>query len=282
MKVLFSLILWLGICGALAATEYSIEKVKGNVYRFSAGHYHSVFMVTERGIFVTDPINADAAAYLIKELNERFEQPVKYLAYSHNHVDHALGGDVIAKDKVEVIAHEYADEDLRWSQTPTALPTITFNDELTVKLGEHSVEMKYYGPNNGRGSVSMRFMPENVLFVADWIVLGRMPYQTLPGYDIHGMIRSTKAVLEEKPFDVFVGAHADMGTRKDVERYLSYLEALYAEVRDGMLAGKSLETLQQDIKLDEFSDLKMYSEWLPQNIEGVYKTLNEQSYFDQR
>ncbi|MEL7798113.1 MBL fold metallo-hydrolase [Idiomarina loihiensis] len=282
MKVLFSLILWLGICGALAATEYSIEKVKGNVYRFSAGHYHSVFMVTERGIFVTDPINADAAAYLIKELNERFEQPVKYLAYSHNHVDHALGGDVIAKDKVEVIAHEYADEDLRWSQTPTALPTITFNDELTVKLGEHSVEMKYYGPNNGRGSVSMRFMPENVLFVADWIVLDRMPYQTLPGYDIHGMIRSTKAVLEEKPFDVFVGAHAEMGTGKDVERYLSYLEALYAEVRDGMLAGKSLETLQQDIKLDEFSDLKMYNEWLPQNIEGVYKTLNEQSYFDRR
>jgi len=282
MKVLFSLILWLGICGALAATEYSIEKVKGNVYRFSAGHYHSVFMVTERGIFVTDPINADAAAYLIKELNERFEQPVKYLAYSHNHVDHALGGDVIAKDKVEVIAHEYADEDLRWSQTPTALPTITFNDELTVKLGEHSVEMKYYGPNNGRGSVSMRFMPENVLFVADWIVLDRMPYQTLPGYDIHGMIRSTQAVLDEKPFDVFVGAHAEMGTGKDVERYLSYLEALYAKVRDGMLAGKSLETLKKEIKLDEFSDLKMYNEWLPQNIEGVYKTLNEQSYFDRR
>ncbi|MGM7446914.1 UNVERIFIED_ORG: glyoxylase-like metal-dependent hydrolase (beta-lactamase superfamily II) [Idiomarina abyssalis] len=282
MKVLFSLILWLGICGALAATEYSIEKVKGNVYRFSAGHYHSVFMVTERGIFVTDPINADAAAYLIKELNERFEQPVRYLAYSHNHVDHTLGGDVIATDNVEVIAHEYADEDLRWTKTPTALPTMTFSDELTIKLGEQSVQMKYYGPNNGRGSVSMRFMPENVLFVADWIVLGRMPYQTLPGYDIHGMIRSTKAVLDEKPFDVFVGAHADMGTRKDVERYLSYLQALYAEVRDGMLAGKSLETLQQDIKLDEFSDLKMYDQWLPQNIEGVYNTLNEQSYFDRR
>tara|TARA_R100001530_G_scaffold70594_1_gene50018 strand:- start:362 stop:748 length:387 start_codon:yes stop_codon:yes gene_type:complete len=128
----------------------------------------------------------------------------------------------------------------------------------------------------------MRFMPENVLFVADWIVLGRMPYETLPGYDIHGMINSTQQVLKEQPFDVFVGAHADMGSRKDVVRYLNYLEALYAEVRDGMLAGKSLETLQQDIKLDEFSDLKMYDQWLPQNIEGVYKTLIEQSYFDRR
>ncbi|MCA1768199.1 MAG: hypothetical protein LC639_08415 [Idiomarina sp.] len=50
----------------------------------------------------------------------------------------------------------------------------------------------------------------------------------------------------------------------------------------GMLVGKNVETLQQDIKLDEFSDLKMYDQWLPQNIEGVYKTLIEQSYFDRR
>lgn len=282
MRLFLILALWLGACTTIMAADYAIEKVKGNVYRFSAGHYHSVFMVTEQGIFVTDPIKNDAAQYLKKELSERFDQRVRYLAYSHNHVDHTLGGEVFASEGVEVIAHEYADEDLRWTKTPTALPTTTFSDELTIKLGEQSVQMKYYGPNNGRGSVSMRFMPENVLFVADWIVLGRMPYQTLPGYDIHGMIRSTKAVLDEKSFDVFVGAHADIGTRKDVERYLSYLQALYAEVRDGMLAGKSLETLQQDIKLDEFSDLKMYNEWLPQNIKGVYKTLNEQSYFDRR
>jgi len=282
MKLFLTLALWLSACTAVMAADYSIEKVKGNVYRFSAGHYHSVFMVTGQGVFVTDPINKNAAQYLKQELSKRFDQPVRYLAYSHNHVDHTLGGEVIASEDVEVIAHEYANEDLRWTKTPTAMPTMTFSDELTIKLGEQSVQMKYYGPNNGRGSVSMRFMPENVLFVADWIVLGRMPYQSLPGYDIHGMIHSTKQVLNEKPFDVFVGAHADMGTRKDVERYLSYLEALYSEVRDGMLAGKSLETLQRDIKLNEFSDLKMYDEWLPLNIEGVYKTLNEQSYFDRR
>ncbi|MBH94681.1 MULTISPECIES: MBL fold metallo-hydrolase [Idiomarina] len=282
MKLFFSVVLWLSVCTAVMAADYSIEKVKGNVYRFSAGHYHSVFMVTQQGIFVTDPINKEAAQYLKQELAKRFDQPIRYLAYSHNHVDHTLGGDVIAQQAVEVIAHKYADQDLRWTKAPTALPTITFSDELTVKLGEHSVQMKYYGSNNGRGSVSMRFMPENVLFVADWIVLGRMPYETLPGYDIHGMINSTQQVLKEQPFDVFVGAHADMGSRKDVVRYLNYLEALYAEVRDGMLAGKSLETLQQDIKLDEFSDLKMYDQWLPQNIEGVYKTLIEQSYFDRR
>ncbi|MGM0524696.1 MAG: MBL fold metallo-hydrolase [Pseudomonadota bacterium] len=282
MRLILVLVLGLGFISALAAAEYSIEKITGNIYRFSVDHYHSVFMVTEQGIFVTDPINAEAAKYLKTELSKRFDQPIRYLAYSHNHIDHTLGGEVIATDTTEVIAHQYADEDLRWTKAPTALPTLTFNDELTVKLGEQWVEMKYYGPNNGRGSVSMRFMPDNVLFVADWIVLGRMPYKTLPGYDIHGMIRSTQQILNEKPFNRFVGAHADMGNRQDVERYLRYLEALYAQVRDGMLAGKSLQTLQQEIKLERFSDLKMYDEWLPQNIKGVYDTLNSQSYFDRR
>lgn len=282
MKTLISVLLWLCFATSATANNYSIEKVKDNVYRFSTGHYHSVFMVTDSGIIVTDPINKEAANHLKKALSERFNKPIKYLVYSHNHVDHVLGGEVLAGQGVEVVAHDYAYEDLAWTKVPTALPTTTFFDQLTLRLSDSSVQLKYYGPNNGRGSVSMRFMPANVLFVADWIVLGRMPYKELPGYDIHGMIRSTQQVLNEQPFDVFVGAHADRGTREDVKRYSNYLRALYAKVRDGMLAGKSLDTLQREIRLDEYSDLKMYEEWLPLNIEGVYKTLNEQSYFDRR
>lgn len=263
--------------------DYRIEQVKDNVYRFSAGHYHSVFMVADDKVFVTDPIDAAAASYLKQQIAQRFNKPIRYLEYSHNHIDHTLGGDVIADSRqVEVIAHEYAAEDLEWTKAPTALPTQTFNDHLTIKLGDSWVELSYFGPNNGRGNVSMRFMPANVMFVADWVVIGRMPYQDLPGYDIHGMIRSTQALLQQPAFDVFVGAHAQMGTVHDVQYYLNYLQDLYAAVRDGMLAGKSLSQLQQDIRLQQYQQLAMYEQWLPLNIEGVYRTLNDMSYFDRR
>lgn len=262
--------------------EYAIERVKGNVYRFTAGHHHSVFMVTDEGLFLTDPISEAAATHLKTELAKRFDVPVRYLAYSHNHVDHVLGGEVLAGDGVIVVAHDYAAEDLEWTRAPTALPDLTFRDELTIVLGDSRVELRYHGPNNGRGSVSMRFEPANVLFVVDWIVLGRMPYRDLPGYDIHGMIRSTREVLEGEPFDLLVGGHAEIGTREDVERSLGYLEALYAAVRDGMLAGKSLEKLQADIRLPEYADLAMYDEWLHLNVAGVYRTLVDMSYFDRR
>jgi hypothetical protein len=162
------------------------------------------------------------------------------------------------------------------------MPDLTFRDTLVVRLGDSRVEMRYHGPNNGRGSVSMRFMPANVLYVVDWIVVGRMPYKNLPGYDIHGMIRSTREVLDSVPFDMFIGGHADAGTRADVVRYLGYLEALYAAVRGGMLKGRTLATLQAEIKLPAYSDLRMYEDWLPLNVAGVCNPLVEMSYFNFR
>ncbi|WP_193162555.1 MBL fold metallo-hydrolase [Microbulbifer hainanensis] len=283
--LLLALLLTLPLPATAAAQKapgYRIEQIKDNVYRFTAGNYRSAFMVTDKGLFLTDPINRKAAKWLQQALKRRFDVPVRYLAYSHNHLDHTMGGDILATKGVSVIAHEYAAEDLEWTRVQTAMADITFRDDLVIRLGDSRVELRYHGPNNGRGSVSMRFMPANVLYVVDWIVVGRMPYRDLPGYDIHGMIRSTREVLAEPPFDVFIGGHADTGTREDVQRYLHYLEALYAAVRDGMLQGKSLPTLQREITLPEYSDLKMYREWLPLNIAGVYRTLMDMSYFNLR
>jgi glyoxylase-like metal-dependent hydrolase (beta-lactamase superfamily II) len=268
-------------CG-VAAGDYRLEPVHDNVYRFTAGHYHAALMVTDTGILVTDPINPDAAAWLKHTLGERFDVPIRYMVYSHNHVDHVLGGDVIDSDEVTVVAHEYAAEDIVWTGLPTAVPEATFSDEMTLVLGDSRVVLRYHGPNNGRGSISMRFMPANVLYVVDWIVVGRMPYRNLPGYDIHGMIRSTREVLSAAPFDVFIGGHADMGTREDVVRYLDYLESLYAAVLSGMLSGQDLATLQRDIRLPAHADLRQYQAWLPLNIEGVHRTLKDASYLDRR
>ncbi len=276
------------LCGLLSlplgatAQDYRIEQMKDNVYRVTAGHYRSVFMVTEEGLFLTDPISEEAATWLRAELTTRFDVPIRYLAYSHNHVDHTMGGNVLDGEGVTVIAHEDAASDLRRTRVPTALPEVTVRDETTVTLVDSRVELRHYGSNNGRGSVSMRFLPANVLFVVDWIVLGRMPYKDLPGYDIHGMIESTRAVLEGPDFDLFIGGHAEAGTHADVERYLAYLEDLYAAVRDGMLAGKTKEQLQDHIRLPKYSDLRMYEEWLPMNVAGVYDTLVDISYFNQR
>ena len=280
--LLIPLLFMFALSAAADQPKYEIKQIKDNVYRFSTGSHHSAFMVTDEGIFVADPISDAAADYLTKELKKRYKQPIKYLAYSHNHPDHALGGYAYEEAGATTIAHEYAAEDIIATKLLTSAPELTFKDDMRVDLGESYVEMHYHGPNNGRGNISFRFMPANVMFVVDWVVIGRMPYKNLPGYDIQGMIHSTEELLAMPEFDVLIGGHADTGKREDVERYLGYLTALYAAVRDGMLQGKSLQQLQEEVRLPEYSDLKMYDEWLVLNIEGVYRTLNDMSYLSRR
>lgn len=269
------------LAGTAHAEDFSITPVKDNIYKFSNGTHHAVFIVTDEGIALTDPISKNAARWLKKALETRFDQPVRYVIYSHNHPDHVYGGEVFAGPGVTVIAHEWARDDLLATQAETAIPNLVFNDEMRLYLGDTPIHLRYHGPNNGKGSISIHFPSQGVLHVVDWIVLGRMPYKNLPGYDIRGMINSTRDVLA-MDFDVLVGGHAESGDKDDVRFYLNYLEQLHAAVLDGMQAGKSLKQLQQEIRLDQFQSLNMYEAWLPLNIEGVYRNLVDQSYLHLR
>lgn len=260
----------------VVAADYRIESVQGNVYRFVNDRHRSVFAVTGQGIIATDPLNDEAAAWLRAELEERFGLPIRYIIYSHNHSDHVYGTEMLMSSGTTVVAHRLTAQDLAWTQAATVMPNVVFDNEMTLRLDDTTVELRYHGPNDGRGSVSMLFRPANVLFIIDWVVVGRMPWQKLWSYDIHGMINSTKSVLE-LDFDRFVGGHADVGNKEDVERYLSYLQALYDEVVTGIRNGASLDQLKKEIRLDEYNDLQHYEEWLPMNIEGVYERLMEES-----
>ena len=259
-----------------SAGEYKIEKVTGNVYRFVADRHRSVFLVTEKAILITDPLNAEAATWLKKELKRRFKLPVKYVVYSHNHSDHVYGAEVFKDSQPIFISSQPAKQDLVVTRANTVIPDITFEETMNVSLGDNEVELRYHGPNDGRGSISMLFKPERVLYVVDWIVIGRMPWKKLWSYDIQGMINSTREVLN-LDFNIFIGGHADVGTKADVADYLSYLEALYTAVIDGIHSGKTLAQLKNEIQLAQYSQLKNYNEWLPMNIEGVYERLMEES-----
>lgn len=271
------------LLGASArAQEHSILPVRDGLFRVTHGNYHSMFWVTDAGIIVIDPISTEAATWLKAELGRRYALPIRYVIYSHNHFDHVYGGEVFNDPKTVFVSHELARDDLVRSKARTRIPELTFTDQLALHLGDQVLRLRYHGTNNGRGSVSMLFEKQKVLFVVDWIVIGRMPWKDLQGYDIEGMIRSTRDVLALADWDLCVGGHAEVGDRAAVRRYLGYLEALYAAVRDGMLAGKPLETLQRDIRLDDYRDLKNYEDWLPLNIAGVYRTLMDQSYVPER
>ena len=249
-----------------------ITKIAGDLYRFQNNFHYSVFLVTPAGIIVTDPIDAEAAKWLKAELAQRFKQPIKYLIYSHDHRDHIAGGEVFA-DTATVVAHENAKAAIIGEKRPTAVPNVTFSDNLTIELGGKTVELLYVGRNHSDNSIVMRFPAERVLFAVDFIPVKGVAFRDFPDAYITDWIESLKRV-EAMDFDVLAPGHGALGTKEDVRAYRGYMEDLHAAVLEATRAGKSVDEMKQTIKLDKYKDWFRNEEFLPLNIEGMYRRVN--------
>jgi glyoxylase-like metal-dependent hydrolase (beta-lactamase superfamily II) len=250
----------------------AISNIAGDLYRFQNNFHYSVFLVTADGIIATDPIDADAAAWLKTELANRFGVPVKYLIYSHDHRDHIAGGEVFAPEAT-VIAHHNARATIIGEHRPTAVPEITFTDRMTLNLGGKTVELIYPGPSHSDNSIVMHFPAERAVFTVDFISVNRLPYMGLNDAYFPQWIDAVKMV-EAMDFDILVPGHGPLGTKADVAQHRRYLQALYDAVLDASRNGQSLEDMKKTITLDEFSQMAMYDKWRELNIEGMYRQVD--------
>lgn len=246
-----------------------ITRITGEVYRFRNNFHYSVFAVTPDGIIATDPIDADAARWLKRELKRRFNKPVRYLIYSHDHADHISGGEVFT-DTAVVVAHERAKEKVIGEKRPTAVPTVTFRDTMTIELGGTVVELVYVGKNHSDNSIVMRFSRERVLFAVDFIPIEMVAYRDFPDAYLPDWIDSLNRV-ELMDFDILAPGHGNLGRRKHVRMFREYLDTLYAEVLQNAREGKSLEEMKRLIVLDQYSGWSGYDQMFELNIEGMYR-----------
>ena len=249
----------------------SITQIKGDLYRFQNNFHYSVVLVTNDGIIITDPINADAAAWLKDELAQRFDQPIKYLIYSHDHVDHIAGGEVF-DDSVIVIAHDNAKADIIAENRPTAVPDITFSDELTVELGGKTVELTYLGKSHSDNMIVMNFPEQRALFAVDFIPVKAVGWKNLTDAYIPEWMEAIKKV-EAMDFDTLVPGHGALGNKEDATAFRQYMEELYAAVLKAAREGQSLEQMQQSIRLDKYKEWHNYDTHLALNIEGMYNQI---------
>lgn len=273
MRIVLALVLALATAApALAqAPVREITRIAGEVYRFRNNHHYSVFAVTPAGVIATDPIDAGAARWLKEEIRRRFNQPVRYLIYSHDHRDHIAGGEVFA-DTALVVAHERTREMILGERRPTAVPQVTFSDRLTIALGGTVVELAYVGRNHSDNSIVMRFPRERLLFAVDFIPVEALPYRDLPDAWIPDWFDSLRRV-EQMDFDILVPGHGPLGRKAHVRLFREYLEALHAEVLRHARAGWSLEEAKMLVTLPEYAHWAGYVDVLPLNVEGMYRRI---------
>lgn len=104
-----------------STANYTIEHIAGDLYKAATATHRTVFVVTDDGVILTDPISRDFSTWLRAELDSRFGVPVRYVMYTHHHWDHASGGAVF-EDTAIFVGHENMIGQLALPPAGTGLP----------------------------------------------------------------------------------------------------------------------------------------------------------------
>ena len=193
----------------------NIEQVGEGVYLFQHADHRSLFMVTNAGVIVTDPLNATAAREYKEAITTLTDQPVKYVVYSHYHWDRVSGAEVFTADGAEVVAQERCAE--RFSENPNpavVMPDITFGDRYRLSLGGRSLDLYYFGPSHGDCLTVFVAQPAGLMQVVDLVEPPRAAFptdRTVPYVKPHNLrqfFTATAALVETANVTTVLASHA--------------------------------------------------------------------------
>jgi glyoxylase-like metal-dependent hydrolase (beta-lactamase superfamily II) len=226
---------------AIPAKGYLVQQIRDGLYWVSDGAYNTMFLVTPDGVVAIDAPPTLGPNYLIA-IREVTKQPIQYLVYSHEHTDH-IGAAYLFPKSVKIVAQKETADILRQRKDPRRpVPTITFQDTYTLRLGGQTVVLDYPGVNHERGNIFIYAPKQRTLMLVDVVYPGYMPYKNLGiAEDIPGYIAvQTKALTYD--FSTFVGGHVTrLGDRTDVELSLAFLSDLRKTAESVLISVSLLE-----------------------------------------
>jgi glyoxylase-like metal-dependent hydrolase (beta-lactamase superfamily II) len=158
-------------------------------------------------------------------------------------------------------------------------PDITYRDRFTVRLGGSTVEMHHMPPAHSDDMTVLFFPAQNVVFAVDFLQINRLPGGLsgfLAGYPVYSYELAVEAV-KTLDFDTVVQGHSELlGTRADVDAFITLLRTTEAEVAAAIAAGSSLQQTLDSVMLPAYSDWLLYETRRPQLVSDMYQFLSRQ------
>ena len=232
---------------------YILEKVGDRLWWAGNGFYQVLIMEGPKGVAVVDapPSMLGLTRAAVAEATGGRE--ITHLVYSHGHGDHIGAAGALAPEGsgIEIVAHAATAAQIARGapcldcadvETPRPMPTVTFEEDHTLDLGDGQVlELHYPGPNHQDGNIFVHAPNHGSLMIVDVIYPGWVPFDLLAlSSDIPGWLDAYEAALDYE-FDTFVGGHLGRaGTRADVEEVRAYIldvEAAARAVLEGLDRG---------------------------------------------
>ncbi len=253
--------------------DRTIEQVSESVYRWGSDGQFGAYVVNDAGIVVIDGhyCPSGTVAWLRDELAQRYAVPVRYVVLSHDHQDHICHTELFDATAV-TIGHRRIRPHIVRENRISAVPDITFDEEMDLFLGDLKLTLIYTGPSHSDNLIHVHVPSEGVLVSID--VARNSLFPDLRDFDVHAGIAGFRQLAKLDNVDVVLPGHGPTLLRQDAfTRMADFLQTLHDRVLDEMLAGRPLPEIRERVSMAEFRDLGGLDRYLDVNIVTMYDFL---------
>ena len=190
------------------------------VFSFRVGMSRSMVLKTNDGLAVFDCFDNHFSSLLSKELKVRFPGvPIRWLVYTHNHLDHIRGGKALNPENV--IGHEDVNRivaDFKHPLNNVLQVTKPVSGDTVLTLGGIDVQMLYMPMSHSTTLYGIYIPGEDTIFAADMMFVKAMPPFGLPDWYYPGYIRALDRLIDLKA-KTYIPSHFTLGKRNDLVDY---------------------------------------------------------------
>lgn len=263
-------------------SEIDVIRLTDTLYQLTTdqGAYttNTIASVGEDGVLLVDT-QAEGDADRLKEVVDGFGKGTpKIIINTHRHVEH-VGGNAVFGPEPVIIAHSLVPSKLRsgsyiFNEFPDAtFPDITIDDSMSVFFNGEEIRLIAMPGSHDDNEVIVHFTESKVVHLSS-LVNGF----NFPSVDSDGSVLEFAGLVERAmemlPTDVvIVSGHNDNGSWQDLQAYYDMLVGTIELVRQGLAAGKDVETLQAEDALDEWKSYAGSYVSVDQWIEYVVQAL---------
>ena len=251
------------------------------------------FVVTSEGAVVIDTPQRPTDAIMFKSEIEK-KGDVRYLINTESHGDHFTGNfffdvpcishagtrDAIAnasqemvKGRITMMDPDYVD---KLDDYQIRLPSITFDQSMTLRLGEHEFQLMLT-PGHTASETSVYVPQERVVFTGDNIFY---QVQTFLHEAVPLEWLESLELLKGLDVDYYIPGHGEVCTREYLDEQADFIREWISAAKDAVNQGWSLEEAQERISfLDRYPMVGKMDDFGPElqkmNVTRLYALARE-------
>jgi glyoxylase-like metal-dependent hydrolase (beta-lactamase superfamily II) len=220
---------------AIPSKGYLVQQIGAGLYFLTDGLYQMMFLTTGQGVIAVDA-PPTIGHNILRAIAEVTTEPVTHVVYSHVHADHIGAAVLYPHDAVRIANTETARLLRRVNDPNRPLPTRTFQDHYTLRVGDQVLQLDYRGPNHSPDNIFIHAPRQKVLMLIDIVFPGWVPFRNLAAsQDVPGWIAAHEQALTYD-FQTLIGGHLTrLGTRQDVSTQREYVKDLTTNAQEALL-----------------------------------------------